>query len=39
MRWSGGDYARVGVITGLVYALGLVIVWWAPDTTGKPLED
>ena len=39
MRWSGGDYARVGVITGLVYALGLVVVWWAPDTTGKPLED
>jgi predicted MFS family arabinose efflux permease len=39
MRWSGGDYARVGVITGLVYALGLVIVWWAPDTGGKPLED
>src|SRR5439155_21083275 len=33
MLWSGGDYAKVGVITGLVYALGMVVIWWAPDTT------
>ncbi len=39
MAWSGGDYARVGVITGLVYALGMVVIWWAPDTGGKPLEN
>ncbi|MBI3880635.1 MAG: MFS transporter [Verrucomicrobia bacterium] len=39
MAWSGGDYARVGVVTGLIYALGMVVVWWAPDTGGKPLED
>jgi SHS family sialic acid transporter-like MFS transporter len=39
MAWSGGDYAKVGVITGLVYALGMIVIWWAPDTTGKPLED
>jgi SHS family sialic acid transporter-like MFS transporter len=39
MAWSGGDYAKVGVISGLVYALGMLIIWWAPDTTGKPLED
>ena len=39
MAWSGGDYARVGVITGLVYALGMVVVWWAPDTTGRTLDD
>jgi len=39
MRWSGGDYARVGVITGLVYALGMIVIWWAPDTGGKQLED
>ncbi|HEY6166530.1 MAG TPA: MFS transporter [Verrucomicrobiae bacterium] len=39
MAWSGGDYARVGIVTGLIYALGMVVVWWAPDTGGKPLED
>ncbi|MBL9213190.1 MAG: MFS transporter, partial [Opitutaceae bacterium] len=35
MAWSGGDYARVGLISGLVYALGLVVIWWAPDTTKR----
>jgi MFS transporter, SHS family, sialic acid transporter len=39
MSWSGGDYARVGVVTGLIYAVGMIVVWWAPDTGGKPLED
>lgn len=34
-----GDYPKVGVITGLVYALGMVVVWWAPDTTRKQLEE
>ncbi len=38
MAWSGGDYAKVGVITGLVYALGMVVVWWAPNTTDKSLD-
>ena len=38
MAWSGGDYAKVGVITGLVYALGMVVIWWAPDTTGKAIQ-
>jgi hypothetical protein len=38
MAWSGGDYARVGVITGLVYALGMVVIWWAPDTSQQSLE-
>ena len=39
MRVFDGDYARVGVITSLIYALGLVIIWFAPDTTGKSLRD
>jgi MFS transporter, SHS family, sialic acid transporter len=39
MVWSGGDYAKVGVITGLVYALGMIVIWWAPDTTGKSLDE
>jgi MFS family permease len=35
MAWSGGDYARVGTITGAVYALGMMVIWFAPDTSGK----
>jgi len=38
MLWFKGDYSKVGVITGLVYALGMVVVWWAPDTTRNPLR-
>jgi MFS family permease len=37
--WFHGDYARVGVITGLVYALGMIVVWWAPDTTRQQLKE
>ena len=28
----GGDLARVGAVAGLVYALGMVVIWWSPDT-------
>ena len=33
-----GDYARVGQVTCLVYGLGLIVILFAPDTTGKPME-
>ncbi len=39
MTLFGGDYAKVGAITSLVYALGMIVICFAPDTTGKPLED
>jgi SHS family sialic acid transporter-like MFS transporter len=39
MQVFGGDYARVGTFTGLVYVLGMVVICFAPDTTAKPLED
>ena len=32
-----GSYARAGAVITLVYALGLVIVWFAPETKGRPL--
>jgi hypothetical protein len=35
----GGDYARVDAICSVVYALGMIVIWWAPDTTGKGLSD
>jgi len=35
----GGSYPAVGATCGLVYALGLIAVCWAPDTTGRRLQD
>lgn len=39
IRTFGGDYARVGQVTCLVYAVGLLIVAFAPDTSRKRLEE
>jgi len=35
----GGSYPAVGATCGLIYALGLIAIWWAPDTTGRQLDD
>lgn len=35
----GGDFAKVGAATGLIYALGMVVIWWAPDTSSKTLDE
>jgi len=35
----GGSYSAVGATCGLIYALGMIAIWWAPDTTGRPLGD
>ena len=35
----GGSYPKVGAACGLIYALGCVVIWWAPDTTNKKLHD
>lgn len=37
MQSFDGSYAKAGAIITLVYAVGLVIVWFAPETKGKPL--
>lgn len=34
-----GDYAKVGSVCGLVYALGMLAIRWAPDTSKKSLDD
>lgn len=33
----GGDYSRVGAVCAIVYALGLVVIWFAPDTQSSDL--
>jgi hypothetical protein len=39
MSYFEGDYARIGRVTSLVYVIGLVVIWFAPDTSKKRLED
>ena len=34
-----GDYARVGYWSGMVYAVGMVVIWFVPRRTGGKLED
>jgi len=33
------DYARMCSVISLVYVLGMVIIWFAPETKGKPLPE
>jgi MFS family permease len=35
----GGSYSRVGSLCGLIYALGLFVIWCAPDTSRKHLHE
>jgi hypothetical protein len=39
MQTFHGDYARAGATIVLIYVLGLVLIWLAPETRGKPLPD
>jgi hypothetical protein len=32
-----GDYSQIGAACALIYALGMIIVFWAPNTAGKRL--
>jgi MFS family permease len=34
-----GSYARAGATLTLVYGLGLILIWLAPETKGKPLPE
>ena len=34
----GGNYPKVGALCALIYALGMVAIWWAPDTSGKTMD-
>ena len=35
----GEDYARTGAVTSLVYLAGLVLIWFCPETKGRPLPE
>jgi MFS family permease len=32
-----GDYAAIGAACAIIYALGMVVVFWAPNTAGRTL--
>jgi MFS family permease len=33
------DYARMGAIMSLVYLVGMVLIWFCPETKGQPLPE
>lgn len=37
--WMGGSYPAVGAVGALIYALGMVAIWFAPDTSRKSLDE
>ena len=39
LRFYDGSYARAGATITLIYCLGLVLIWLAPETKGQPLPD
>jgi MFS family permease len=39
LKFYEGSYARAGAAITLIYAVGLVVIWFGPETKGKPLPD
>jgi MFS family permease len=39
MRFFHNDYARAGAAISAVYVIGMVTIWLAPETRGKPLPE
>jgi hypothetical protein len=39
MTFFDGSYARAGAVISLMYIFGLVLIWFAPETRGKPLPN
>jgi SHS family sialic acid transporter-like MFS transporter len=35
----GGDYARVGFATGMIYLAGVLVIWFVPSKSAGKLED
>ena len=34
-----GDYSQVGLWSGMIYGVGMLVIWFVPRTTGGRLED
>ncbi len=35
----GGSYAQAGAVVTLIYVVGMVLIWFGPETKGKPLPE
>jgi len=35
----GGNYPKVGALCATIYALGMIAIWWAPDTSRRTLDE
>jgi SHS family sialic acid transporter-like MFS transporter len=33
------NYAKMGATVSLIYVLGMIVIWFAPETKGKPLPE
>ena len=36
---AGKDFAHIGVIVSMIYVVGMLLIWFAPETKGKPLPE
>jgi hypothetical protein len=40
MLYGGNeDYPKMCFVTSLVYVAGVLIIWWCPETKGRPLPE
>lgn len=39
MRHYNGSLARAGAVVTLIYGLGMILIWFAPETRGRPLPE
>jgi SHS family sialic acid transporter-like MFS transporter len=39
MQTFSGSYARAGAVVTLIYAVGMIAIWFGPETRGRPLPD
>ncbi len=38
MNYFNGSFAKAGSVLCFIYLLGIVVVWFAPETKGKELS-
>lgn len=39
LKYFDGSYPQMCAITSLVYVVGLILIWFCPETKGQPLPD
>jgi hypothetical protein len=39
MQFYNGSYAKAGAMITLIYIAGLLLIWLAPETKGRPLPE